>query len=100
MVLRNTLLCAFEDDKGSLSFQSFHNNTSDIGRVVLSIGYMAFLILINLGLLWLITSLPLLTGVLCIIVLVLLDFMDKDFSKTHIIQVILNYAPLLVIFIK
>lgn len=100
MVLRNTLLVSFENDKGSLSFQSFHNNISDTGRVLLSIGYMVFLILLNLGLLWFVTSMPLLMGVLCIIVLVLFDFMDKDFSKTHIIQVILNYAPLLVIFIK
>lgn len=97
LVLNNTIKSG--KTQWDLAFNKFYVPSSKRLKLLIGSVYVLFTFLMNILFFYILNSVPLSVGIGLVIVLVISDLLEKDFSKRHLLQVTLNYIPFIYVII-
>lgn len=97
LVLNNTIKSG--KTQWDLAFKKFYVPSSNRIKLLIGFVYVLFTFLMNILFFYILNSVPLSVGIGLVIVLVISDLLEKDFSKRHLLQVTLNYIPFIYVII-
>ena len=97
LVLNNTIKSG--KTQWDLAFNKFYVPSSKRLKLLIGSVYVLFTFLMNILFFYILNSVPLSLGIGLVIILVISDLLEKDFSKRHLLQVTLNYIPFIYVLI-
>lgn len=97
LVLNNTIKSG--KTQWDLAFNKFYVPSSKRLKLLIGSVYVLFTFLMNILFFYILNSVPLSVGIGLVIILVISDLLEKDFSKRHLLQVTLNYIPFIYVII-
>lgn len=97
LVLNNTIKSG--KTQWDLAFNKFYVPSSKRLKLLIGSVYVLFTFLMNILFFYILNSVPLSLGIGLVIILVISDLLEKDFSKRHLLQVTLNYIPFIYVII-
>lgn len=97
LVLNNTIKSG--KTHWDLAFNKFYVSSSKRLKLLIGSVYVLFTFLMNILFFYILNSVPLSVGIGLVIVLIISDLLEKDFSKRHLLQVTLNYIPFIYVII-
>ena len=97
LVLNNTIKSG--KTHWDLAFNKFYVPSSKRLKLLIGSVYVLFTFLMNILFFYILNSVPLGVGIGLVILLVISDLLERDFSERHLLQVTLNYIPFIYVII-